>query len=65
MLLGQNVCWNPPGSGTKEQENNKITSFFASMNKMLSPSHLHHLHEAKHFLVTAILNEEIVSFRSS
>lgn len=45
MLLGQNVCWTPPGSGTKEQENDKITLLFASMNKMLSPSHLHRLHE--------------------
>lgn len=45
MFLGQNACWTPPGSGTKEQGNYKITSLFASMNKMLSPLHLHNLHE--------------------
>lgn len=45
MLLGQNLCWTPAGSGTKEQGNYKITSLFASMNTRLFPLHLHHLHE--------------------
>lgn len=45
MLLGRNACCTPPGSGTNEQENYKIASLFVSMKKLLSPLHLHCLHE--------------------